>query len=236
MKYINFIASLFFLALLTGCGSASSEKTAAKTEDTAAVVQTSIPATSDTNSTVTTTPVTTTPTMPAVTSPTKTVTIGSPQPVTISPATTAGLNPEHGKPGHRCDIGVGVPLNSKPAATTAVAPQPTISSTPPTITNVKTPVINTTPAKTTTATATGPNPEHGKPGHRCDIGVGEPLDSKPAATVSTQPAATVSTPVINTTAPAAGTNVAGGLNPEHGKPGHRCDISVGAPLDSKPKQ
>ena len=231
MKYISFIASLFFLSAVTGCGSASSEKTAAKTEDTTAAVQTSIPATSDTNSTVTTTP-----TMPAVTSPTKTVTIGSPQPVSISPATTAGLNPEHGKPGHRCDIAVGAPLDSKPTTTTAVAPQPTISTTQPSITNVKTPVINTTPAKTTTTTATGPNPEHGKPGHRCDIGVGEPLDSKPAATVSTQPATTVSTPVINTTVPAAGATVAAGLNPEHGKPGHRCDIAVGAPLDSKPKQ
>lgn len=233
MRYISFIASLLFLSAVTGCGNASSEKTAAKTQDTATAVQASIPATSDTNSAVTTTPVTTNPTMPAVTSPTKTVTVGSQQPVTVS---TAGLNPEHGKPGHRCDIAVGAPLNSKPAATTAVAPQPVINSTQPSITNVKTPVINTTPAKTTTATATGLNPEHGKPGHRCDIGVGEPLDSKPAATVSTQPAATVSTPVINTTAPAAGTNVAAGLNPEHGKPGHRCDISVGAPLDSKPKQ
>ncbi|MEI9909110.1 MAG: hypothetical protein WDO71_05235 [Bacteroidota bacterium] len=27
-----------------------------------------------------------------------------------------------------------------------------------------------------------------------------------------------------------------GLNPAHGQPGHRCDISVGAPLDSKPAQ
>lgn len=26
-----------------------------------------------------------------------------------------------------------------------------------------------------------------------------------------------------------------GLNPEHGQPGHRCDISVGAPLDSPPQ-
>lgn len=231
MKYISFIASLFFLSAVTGCSSASSEKTAAKAEDTTAAVQTIVPATSDTNSTVTTTStVTNTPTMPVVTSPTKTVTIGSPQPASISPATTAGLNPEHGKPGHRCDIAVGAPLDSKPAATTAVAPQPTI-------TNIKSPVINTTPAKAATTTATGPNPEHGKPGHRCDIAVGAPLDSKPAATVSTQPATAVSsTPVINTNTPAAGTPVAAGLNPEHGKPGHRCDIAVGAPLDSKPKQ
>ncbi len=235
MKYISFIASLFFLSVLTGCGSASSEKTAAETQDTAAV-QTSIPVTSDTNRAVTTTPVSNNPTMPAVSSPTKTVTIGSPQPVSTTTAITTGLNPEHGKPGHRCDIAVGAPLDSKPASTTAVAPQPTISTTQPTITNIKTPVINTTPAKVVTTTASGPNPEHGKPGHRCDIAVGAPLDSKPAATVSTQPATAVtSTPVINTATP-AGTPVAAGLNPEHGKPGHRCDIAVGAPLDSKPKQ
>ena len=27
-----------------------------------------------------------------------------------------------------------------------------------------------------------------------------------------------------------------GLNPPHGQPGHRCEIPVGAPLDSKPAQ
>ena len=27
-----------------------------------------------------------------------------------------------------------------------------------------------------------------------------------------------------------------GLNPAHGQPGHRCDIAVGAPLNSKPTQ
>jgi len=26
------------------------------------------------------------------------------------------------------------------------------------------------------------------------------------------------------------------LNPKHGEPGHRCDIAVGAPLNSKPTQ
>jgi hypothetical protein len=24
------------------------------------------------------------------------------------------------------------------------------------------------------------------------------------------------------------------MNPQHGQPGHRCDIAVGAPLNSKP--
>lgn len=27
-----------------------------------------------------------------------------------------------------------------------------------------------------------------------------------------------------------------GLNPAHGQPGHRCDIAVGAPLNSAPAQ
>jgi hypothetical protein len=71
------------------------------------------------------------------------------------------------------------------------------------------------------------NPAHGQPGHRCDIAVGAPLDSKPAQ-ITTQQPTTVSTPqpVAQPTAP--------GMNPPHGQPGHRCDIAVGAPLDSKP--
>ncbi len=69
------------------------------------------------------------------------------------------------------------------------------------------------------------NPEHGKPGHRCDIAVGAPLNSTPTTGASSQPK------VIST--PLAPTGNAG-LNPQHGQPGHRCDIPVGAPLNSKP--
>lgn len=50
------------------------------------------------------------------------------------------------------------------------------------------------------------NPAHGQPGHRCDIAVGQPLNSKPEKKVS------------------------GNMNPAHGQPGHRCDLPVGAPL------
>lgn len=50
------------------------------------------------------------------------------------------------------------------------------------------------------------NPAHGEPGHRCDIPVGKPLNSKPEKKLS------------------------GNLNPAHGQPGHRCDLPVGAPL------
>lgn len=90
--------------------------------------------------------------------------------------------------------------------------------------------INVTPAnntiKTNPQTANVKlNPPHGQPGHRCDIAVGAPLDSKPVQ-LSTQPAPIVSTPqpIPQTTAP--------GMNPPHGQPGHRCDIAVGEPLNT----
>jgi len=80
------------------------------------------------------------------------------------------------------------------------------------------------------------NPAHGQPGHRCDIAVGVPLDSKPlpANTVPVQVpiAATQATPAI--TAQSIVQKVAPGMNPAHGQPNHRCDIAVGAPLNSKP--
>lgn len=100
-----------------------------------------------------------------------------------------------------------------------------------------------TPATTTAATITAPgmNPPHGEPGHRCDITVGAPLNSKPApanvqpTTVSAQPT-TVSAqpnPVTVKEVPNP-TKTAPGMNPPHGEPGHKCEIAVGAPLDSKP--
>ena len=157
-------------------------------------------------------------------------------PVTTTAVVSSNnLNPEHGKPGHRCDIAVGAPLTSQPAATTAISPSTSTKST------IPAPALTTsTKPSATTTTGAGLNPEHGKPGHRCDIGVGEPLNSQPKqAAVTTQPATTVS-PVTQKPAPLApaipATTVAPGMNPEHGKPGHRCDIAVGAPLNSKPNQ
>ncbi len=110
------------------------------------------------------------------------------------------------------------------------------------------PQTQTTMPQNVTAgtTAAGMNPEHGKPGHRCEIKVGAPLSSAPARTATapttgnTQPTMVsqptpVSQPV--TTQPvttAAKTITAKGMNPPHGEPGHRCDISVGAPLNSAP--
>lgn len=69
----------------------------------------------------------------------------------------------------------------------------------------------------------GLNPPHGAPGHRCDLVVGAPLNSKPATNT-----AQASMAQANNTA------LKNGLNPAHGLPGHRCDIAVGAPLNSKP--
>jgi len=80
------------------------------------------------------------------------------------------------------------------------------------------------------------NPEHGKPGHRCDLAVGAPLTT-PALSNNIPPNVTPAvipgdaqkvTPNSNNSAVA--------LNPQHGQPGHRCDIAVGAPLNSKPTQ
>ena len=85
------------------------------------------------------------------------------------------------------------------------------------------------------------NPQHGEPGHRCDIAVGAPLNT-PAAN-STIPNVSnavpgVSTPTVTTdskkTTPNS-TPATAALNPKHGEPGHRCDIAVGAPLNSKPQ-
>lgn len=106
------------------------------------------------------------------------------------------------------------------------------------------PAQNTPQPATTQATTAsntqeqGPlNPAHGQPGHRCDIAVGAPLTSKPAAkqtpAITTQmvtPQNIQSTPQIKTTP----VTTAKGMNPPHGQPGHRCDIAVGAPLNSKP--
>jgi len=95
----------------------------------------------------------------------------------------AGINPAHGQPNHRCDIAVGAPLNSKPTVNTA--PTSSIKPAAPTAVVAAPPVQKVAP---------GMNPAHGQPNHRCDIGVGEPLNSKPAST-ATKPIAALPSPV-----------------------------------------
>jgi hypothetical protein len=82
------------------------------------------------------------------------------------------------------------------------------------------------------------NPAHGQPNHRCDIAVGAPLNS-PATNPVTQTNATTPTasPAVQpATAPAQKTTsktiTPPGMNPPHGEPEHRCEIAVGAPLNS----
>ena len=90
------------------------------------------------------------------------------------------------------------------------------------------------------------NPQHGQPGHRCDIDEGAPLNA-PATNIQpnvptilpTTPSSTTTTTATNINAqkvlPPVNTSTTA-LNPKHGDPGHRCDIAVGAPLNSKPTQ
>lgn len=87
------------------------------------------------------------------------------------------LNPKHGQPGHDCNIAEGAPLNA-----TATNIQPTVSAIQPattssTATNTKIDAQKVSPQANTSTTAM--NPKHGEPGHRCDIAVGAPLNSKP---------------------------------------------------------
>lgn len=142
----------------------------------------------------------------------------------MSKSVPSGLNPEHGKPGHRCDIAVGAALNSKPTSMVAnTNSQSTATSNQPLV----------KPSISSATIASGLNPEHGKPGHRCDIAVGAALNSKPATSTTKSPSPVLpQQPVMKPYSPSA--TVATGLNPAHGKPGHRCDIAVGAALNSKP--
>lgn len=100
-----------------------------------------------------------------------------------------------------------------------------------------------TASQTPVTTKPGMNPPHGQPGHRCDIAVGAPLNSKPqqpkagsatvqrgtptfTTTTTSQPAATSTPAILDPNAPVT----APGMNPPHGQPGHQCGIAVGAPL------
>ncbi len=95
-----------------------------------------------------------------------------------------------------------------------------------------------------TQTASGMNPPHGQPGHRCEIPVGAPLNSKPAEKKQPQTTTQVvnqkteEKPVMKINSGSGSTTIEGtttlpGMNPPHGQEGHRCDVAVGEPL---PKQ
>ena len=106
----------------------------------------------------------------------------------------------------------------------------------------------TNPTQTTAVAAVsvgkGMNPAHGQAGHRCDIAVGAPLNSKPGMNASTSPTSTTISSdgntgtvisngaKITTTKVSSPTVTPEGMNPPHGENGHRCDLAVGAPLNS----
>lgn len=127
------------------------------------------------------------------------------------------FNPPHGKPGHDCAIAEGAPLNGAKKAVAQVAPTKTVTTTP-----VTQPVVGNNPK------AGKLNPAHGETGHRCDIAVGAPLNSKP--TVQVQPAIKPSVETKTMEVKTQPVKTDSKLNPAHGEAGHRCDIAVGAPL------
>lgn len=139
-----------------------------------------------------------------------------------------GINPAHGQPNHRCDISVGAPLNSPPNKNSTSIGQ----------TNVQpqaTQAITSKMATPKVVTAKGMNPPHGEKGHRCDIAVGASLNSKPAANTAASTQLASNTNVQHPVPALLATDVADtktleGMNPPHGKEGHRCDIAVGAAL------
>ena len=222
MQYKDIIGGLILLSFSYGCGNSSAEEKDETKTDTSLVPVSSVTATTvDTSG-----------------NPTQNVVINGQGVSTQPPATTSkgALNPEHGKPGHRCDIAVGAPLDSKPSVDYK-APETKVTTQPVTTSPITISPTTTAPAATTTV-APGMNPAHGQPGHRCDIAVGAPLNSKPATTtpVTTSPIS-IQSPTSTLPTPAVpATTVAPGMNPAHGQPGHRCDIAVGAPLNSAPKK
>ena len=153
-----------------------------------------------------------------------------------APSVLAGVNPAHGQPNHRCDIAVGAPLNTPSNGNATTASQPNQVQMQPQMKMVA------QPSTAKIVTPKGMNPPHGEKGHRCDIAVGAPLNSKPAvANTTTTPVApsgevtksiSVQPPVPALLSPSSANTVETpeGMNPPHGQAGHRCDIAVGAPL------
>lgn len=97
------------------------------------------------------------------------------------------------------------------------------------------PAVNQLGTPAAATVAKGMNPQHGQVGHRCDIAVGAPLNSSVPAAANSQPQSAPATTytVNNASASSEVTPTTEGMNPPHGQTNHRCDIAVGAPLDSK---
>jgi hypothetical protein len=83
----------------------------------------------------------------------------------------------------------------------------------------------------TIMTSSPMNPAHGQAGHRCDIAVGAPLNAPAGQNTPQQGVAPMQTNTIAAKM-VSNSTTAKGMNPAHGQAGHRCDIAVGAPLNS----
>lgn len=139
----------------------------------------------ETANTTTTTPAATTMEAPTTLEPTTTIEgTEAVTPVTNVPTTNTGskteaLNPPHGQPGHRCDIPEGAPLSTPPQQTTQHQPAKADPAAQTMQVTPNAPTMNVQPQMPAQQTAPGfsgkPNPEHGQPGHRCDLQVGEIL-------------------------------------------------------------
>ncbi|MBB1149109.1 MULTISPECIES: hypothetical protein [unclassified Myroides] len=63
----------------------------------------------------------------------------------------------------------------------------------------------------------------------------QPASAAPATGAEATPAPnTAAQPATNQASTTQATGAKSNLNPPHGQPGHRCDIQVGAPLDTPP--
>lgn len=95
---------------------------------------------------------------------------------------------------------------------------------------VKDIIANSSDLQNANTQGAGLNPEHGMLGHRCDIPVGAPLDTPLQG--ENQNNAPPTPVLMNNNANKAFLQEGESIkaNPEHGQPGHRCDIPVGAPL------
>lgn len=119
---------------------------------------------------------------------------------------------------------------------------PEVSTLPAPVAGTVDSMASTAPAATN-ATQSGTialNPEHGQPGHRCDIPVGAPLNGgaqQAPAAVNVQPQDMPAGPrVQNAPAPSSAPAQISSqvkLNPPHGEPGHDCAVPVGQPLPAK---
>ncbi|MBL7702639.1 MAG: hypothetical protein JNM14_10325 [Ferruginibacter sp.] len=127
-----------------------------------------------------------------------------------------------------------IPGAAVPNTPVTISQPQTVTMTPQNGTVIPNPQMITQTATAQAATAPGMNPPHGQPGHRCDISVGAPLNSKPAPPATAQPTTVNAQPQVTMKEVPTTTKTAPGMNPPHGEPGHRCDIAVGAPLNSKP--